>query len=322
MRPPEFWETGGWPAKALAPLSLLYQAGAGLRAWAASPYQPSSPVICVGNLTVGGAGKTPLVQALARSLKSRGRAPQIQTRGYGGKWKGPLKVDPNVHSFHQVGDETLLHAAVAPTWMAKNRADGVSKACQDGAEVVIMDDGHQNPSVRKSLSILAVDGPSGFGNGYVVPAGPLREPVATGLKRAHAAVIIGPDAHGLRTALPGPLPVLTARLMPDAATRGLAGQRVVAFAGIGRPMKFFESLAALGARVLAVHPFEDHYAFGPADIQSILDEAFQLKAIPVTTEKDAVRLTPDQRQQVNVARVRLDWDNPSQLDDLLGPVTG
>ena len=322
MRPPEFWDHRGWQAKALSPLSLLYRAGASVRAWTASPYQPSSPVICVGNLTVGGAGKTPLVQAITRALRSRNLEPHIQTRGYGGAWKGPLLVDPAVHGFRDVGDETLLHAAIAPTWMAKNRADGVSKACLDGAQVVVMDDGHQNPTVKKSLSVLAIDGTHGFGNGYVFPAGPLREPVKEGLGRAHAAVIIGPEGGKLQSQLSDHMPVLTAHLEPDATTRGLAGQRVVAFAGIGRPMKFFESLARLGAKVIAVHPFDDHYAFGEADIQPILDEAFQLNALPVTTEKDAVRLSPDQRQQVNVARVRLKWDKPKMLDDLLGPITG
>jgi tetraacyldisaccharide 4'-kinase len=181
----------------------------------------------------------------------------------------------------------------------------------------VLDDAHQHPGLAKDLSLVVVDGHAAFGNGRIVPAGPLRETVADGMARADALVIMGEDVRGLEGRFAGRLPVLKARFVPGPELARLRGQRVVAFAGIGEPRKFFATLRELGAQVVATHPFDDHFAFGEADIQPILDEAYAVGALPVTTAKDAVRLPPDQRQQVNVLSVEVAWDDPPALDALL-----
>ena len=185
--------------------------------------------------------------------------------------------------------------------------------------MLVLDDGHQHPGIAKDLALVAIDGRTAFGNGRLFPAGPLRETVADGMARAQAAIVVGDDARGVASRL-GDLPILHARLMPGPEAAGLRGQRVVAFAGIGDPRKFFDTLRDIGAKVVAIHPFDDHYGFQEADVQPILDEAFAIDAIPVTTAKDAVRLAPDQRQQVNVLSVDVEWRDEAALDRLLDGV--
>lgn len=316
MRAPEFWSHRGAVSRLLLPLGRVWAWATAWRIGRAVPYRASVPVICVGNLTVGGAGKTPVCLALARKLTALGLRPHVLTRGYGGEEKGPHAVDPDRDDAERVGDEALLLARLAPVWVARDRAAGARAAAASGAGIIVMDDGHQNPTLAKDLSLVVVDGETGFGNGRVIPAGPLREPVAAGLARADALVVMGEDRGKVET-WAGGLPVLRARLVPGPEVLSLRGRRVVAFAGIGRPGKFFQSLREAGAEVVAVHPFADHYPYAEADIQPILDEAFALDAIPVTTAKDAVRLPPDQRQQVTVLTARVQWANEDALDGLL-----
>ncbi|MDX2142224.1 MAG: tetraacyldisaccharide 4'-kinase [Rhodospirillaceae bacterium] len=317
MHPPDFWFDDSWPARALEPFGRIYGAVTTARASRADAPRAGIPVISVGGLTVGGAGKTPVTMSVVRHLLARGRKAGVVLRGYGGRLRGPVRVDPAIHTADDVGDEALLHAAHGPTWVAKNRFRGVRAAQDAGLDVAVLDDGHQTPGLHKDLKIVVINGRNPFGNGRVFPAGPLRENPADGLARADAVVMMGEDATRLVPRLPGQLPVLRAHLSPDAATVALRGRRVVAFAGIGDPEQFFDMLRALGAQVLARHPFEDHQAFGPTDIGPVLDEAFSIGAIPVTTAKDAVRLLPDQRQQVNVAGIEVKWDYERALDDLL-----
>lgn len=322
MQAPDFWTKDGPLPRLLEPLSALYSA-AGWWRMRQAPAQPPVPVICVGNVVAGGAGKTPVaLDLLARLRTTHGKAAHALLRGYGGSEKGPLQVLTAQHTFEQVGDEALLLAQAAPTWVARDRLAGVQAAAQAGAEVVIMDDGFQNPAILPRLSLVVIDGPSGLGNGRVMPSGPLREPLARALarleQRGGAVVILGDDHTHIARKIPAAIPVLHADVQPDPqAVARLAGQRVVAFAGIGRPAKFFTSLRALGAKVVASHPFADHYPYAPADIQPILDEAFSLKAIPVTTAKDAVRLGLDQRQQVDVLPVSVQWRDLSALEAVL-----
>ena len=320
MRAPDFWRTDNGIARLLEPFGLIYGAVTARRVAKARPVRATVPVICVGNLTVGGSGKTPVAAAIAAHLSAQGRNPAILMRGYGGSINGPVQVSSHSHSVDDVGDEALLHARMIPTWVARRRALAAPLAVAAGADVLIMDDGHQHTSLAKDLSLVVVSGATAFGNGRIVPAGPLRESVNAGLARADAVVLMGEDAHGLAALLADRLPVVRAQLVLGPEWRSLRGQKVVGFAGIGNPEMFYDALRAVGARVMAFHPFGDHYGYAAADIQPMLDEAFSIGAIPVTTAKDAVRLDPDQRQQVNVLTVTADWEDVRALDTVLGKV--
>lgn len=316
MQAPEFWQSGGPLARLLEPFGLLYGAATAWRLRHGRPWRAPVPVVCVGNVVAGGVGKTPVV------LDLLGRLPGAHglLRGYGGSEAGPLRVEPGRHDHERVGDEALLLAARAPTWVARDRAAGARAAVAAGAASIVMDDGFQNPGLAKDLSLVVVDGVAGFGNRRLIPAGPLREHLAAAFARADAVVLMGPDEAGVVRRLErlgfAHLPVLRAAIVPGPEAARLAGRKVVAFAGIGRPGKFFASLRGLGAQVVATHPFADHYPYAPADIQPILDEAFQLGATPVTTAKDAVRLPLDQRQQVDVLGVSVAWEDEAALTSL------
>ncbi len=293
----------------LSPAAALYTAAGTLRRSMVTPQRAAVPVICVGNLVAGGAGKTPTCLALADLLRRSGTRPAFLSRGHGGRLRGPIQVDPARHTARDVGDEPLLLAAAAPTWVARDRRAGANRAAELGATIIVMDDGYQNPTITKDYSLLVIDGPAGFGNGHVHPAGPLREPMVSGLARADAVVIIGPDEHDLRGKLPGGLPIFSAHLAPRADSTISRHQRVLAFAGIGRPQKFFESLAVLGCTLVGRQAFPDHHNFTPDEIMRLCDQAAAQQAVPVTTEKDAVRLPPEARAMVQVLPVTLVWDN-------------
>jgi tetraacyldisaccharide 4'-kinase len=320
MRAPAFWQRDGvWP-RLLAPAGWALAEAGRWRRHLAHPVKLPIPVLCVGNLTAGGAGKTPVALALAAELGARGRRVHCLTRGYGGREAGPIVVDPALHDAGAVGDEALLLAAVAPTVVARDRVAGARLALACGAELVVMDDGFQNSGLAKDLSLLVVDGAVGFGNGRLLPAGPLREPIDGGLARAHAVVLIGPDRAGVAQRLGGALPVLGARLAPDPAWDALRGRRVVAFAGIGRPEKFFDALRDHGIAVAAAIGFADHHRFDAGDIARLDATAASADAGLVTTAKDAVRLPPDVRTRVTVLTVTLAWDDPAAVRRLLAPV--
>ncbi len=317
MRAPDFWQNDNGIARLLEPAGLIYGAITARRMARAKPYKASQPVICVGNLTAGGSGKTPLAASIASRLSDQGRSPAILIRGYGGSMAGPVRVSGNTHTVEEVGDEALLHARYVPTWVARQRSAAAPLAIAAGADVLVMDDGHQHPSLAKDLSLVVVNGYTGFGNGRIIPAGPLRESIVGGLARADAVVVMGEDQHNLAPRLAQTKPVLKANLVYGPEWQSLRGQRVVAFAGIGGPDRFLNSLEAVGARVVAFHPFGDHYGYAAADIQPMLDEAYEVGALAVTTDKDAVRLDPDQRQQVNVLTIKAMWEDESALDQLL-----
>jgi len=314
MRAPDFWQRRGLAATLLAPLGVLYGASVAFKARHAIPYDPALPVICVGNLTAGGSGKTPIALALAEILRARGHRPYFLTRGYGGSTSGPALASRG-HDAAVMGDEALLLARTAPTIVARDRAAGARLAKEKGASVLVMDDGHQNFSLHKTLSLVVVDAQSGFGNGFQIPAGPLREPVAQGLARADAVVLVGsersedglPDLRGFRG------PVLRAHLKADGAA--FAGKNVFAFAGIGRPEKFVASLQDSGALVTGSCFFADHHGYGE-------EELVQLRAVAgdaalVTTEKDFVRLTTAQREGIRVLKIAAVFDDGAAMERLL-----
>ena len=324
MRPPEFWhnppERPGWQARVLAPVASIYARATAKRV-ASHGYQASCPVISVGNLNVGGTGKTPVVIALIERL---GTGVHVVSRGYGGSLDGPVQVDERQHVAAEVGDEPLLLSAFCPTWVARDRASGVKSAEAAGARVIILDDGHQTPGLERALSLVVVDAETGFGNGRVMPSGPLREPVETGLARADLIVLIGAEASQERframwgTALQSQ--VVPARL--DVLETGMdwVGLRVMAFAGIGRPEKFFATLRGLGAEVLRTEALDDHQALSETLMKRLEVEATALSAQLVTTEKDAVRLTGAFRQKVLTLPVRLVFEDLSDLDRALADV--
>jgi tetraacyldisaccharide 4'-kinase len=263
-------------------------------------------VFCVGNASVGGAGKTIVVLDLLGRLPGR---PFALTRGYRGRLKGPVLVDAGRQGAADVGDEALLLAAAAPTIVARDRAAGARLALAEGATAIVMDDGLQNPTLKKTCSFLVIDGGYGFGNGFLLPAGPLREPVAAAAARVQAAVLIGEDTANAAAALPAGLPILRARLTPACAI-SLANQRVVAFAGIGRPEKFFASVTQLGATITAQIPYPDHHVYTESDANSLLTTAARHNAKLVTTTKDHVKLPPTLRAATIPVTVTLTWSPP------------
>lgn len=292
----------------LSPLSAITAAVTAHRI-ARPGWHAPVPVICCGNVTVGGAGKTTLALDLGQRLIAQGRAVHFLLRGYGGRQRGPHRVVPG-DTAGDVGDEALLLAAVAPTWIGGDRAKSARAAVAAGAQVLVMDDGLQNPTLQKDLSLLVVDGASGFGNGRVLPAGPLREPIVAATSRCQAAVLIGSDVT-----LPPSLPVLRASLVPGPEIADLAGQRVVAFAGIAMPEKFFGMLRGAGVALVSEVPFPDHHPYTDEDMRKLMRAAGN--AILVTTPKDAVRVPPSVRPAIQVIGVSLAWEQPSTLEELL-----
>lgn len=314
---PSFWRHGGnavFPIL-LSPFSAVAGCVTALR-MRRPGWRAPAPVVCVGNATLGGAGKTTVALDIVRRLLAQGHAPHVLLRGYGGRERGPVRVRPDDDPA-QVGDEALLHAALAPAWVGADRRRSAEAAVAAGAGVLVMDDGLQNPGLAKDLSLLVIDGATGFGNGHVFPAGPLREPVVAAAARCQAAVLIGPDTTGALACLPAELPVLRASMVPGPQAAALSGRRVLAFTGIAMPDKFFATLAAVGAEIVRHRAFPDHHLFTPQERDALLVEAERLDALPVTTAKDAVRLPGPVRARVTVLEVALVWQEPERLEALL-----
>ena len=326
MQAPKFWyRSRSWQAVLLSPLGVLYAWATARRQKNARPTRVDIPVICIGNLNVGGTGKTPTTIALAQMLTSRGIAVHIVSRGYGGSLQAVTQVDPRTHTADETGDEPLLMAAFAPTWVANERVAGARAAQDAGADVILLDDGFQDPSLVKDLSIIVVDAKRGFGNGHCLPAGPLREPVHVGLKRADAVISIGePQAQAQfreRSAdQVGRIAHLTASLKPIEMGMPWAEGRYLAFAGIGDPEKFFATLRGLGAPLVRTVALDDHQKLARPMIQRLMKEAQSMNAQLVTTEKDAARLPADLRSGILSLPVRLEFDDANALETLLEPV--
>ncbi len=294
LRAPDFWwRKPGALAALLYPAGAIYGAAAAFRL-AKTGYRAKIPVICIGNPTLGGAGKTPTAIAAGTFLKSIGRKPFFLTRGYGGNLAGPALADPAKHGAQEIGDEAPLLAAAAPTVIAQDRAAGAQFAEANGADIVVMDDGFQNPSLAKDFSLLVVDGARGLGNGLSFPAGPLRAPLDPQLRRAHAVLVIGEGNAGDKAAAVCArtgLPVLRGRLAPEpASATKISGKKVLAYAGIGSPEKFFHSLEAAGAIVAAWKSFGDHHRYSAKDAADLLEQSNKNGLTLVTTEKDLARM--------------------------------
>lgn len=325
MRPPEFWRAdasgrdAGHALRALlTPLSWCYAWAAAERERRIAPKHAPVPVLCVGNLTVGGAGKTPLSRTLRHRL---GPHAHTLSRGYGGRIAGPLRVTEDMEA-REVGDEPLLHARDGPAWIAADRVAGARAAAAAGAHAIVMDDGFQNPTLHKDLSLLAVDAGYGIGNGQVFPAGPMREPLRRGLARADAVVLMhngAPEADAARPAWLADFekPVLHARIEPA----GIAPDaELVAFAGLARPEKFFDTLAAMGVKLADAVPFADHHLYTDEEMVELAQLAADRGAQLITTEKDVVRLSRPWRERVAVLPVKARFSDAPALDALLAPI--
>jgi tetraacyldisaccharide 4'-kinase len=309
MREPGFWwREPGVKSDFLAPLAAIY----GFVTWRRMLKRGGRaglPVICVGNFTLGGSGKTPTVMMLARMLTEAGERPFCLTRGYGGSTAGPRRVDAQTDHASLVGDEALLLARVAPTIVARNRRAGAALAKEQGASVVIMDDGLQNASIIKDFSLTVVDGRRGIGNGKIFPAGPLRAPLRTQLKRSDALLVVGEGDAGVAVAARAEarkVPVLHGRLAPDAGIGiALKGRKVLAFAGIGDPEKFFTTARAAGVNVVAHCAFPDHHRFSGEEAARLIMEAEHDGLALLTTEKDRARMIGDPLTETLAARVHV-----------------
>ncbi|MDP1738537.1 MAG: tetraacyldisaccharide 4'-kinase [Caulobacter sp.] len=307
----------------LRPLSWLWAAVTARRIARTVPVDAGLPVICVGNLTVGGTGKTPVVRELLRLLTARDRAAHGLSRGYGGRLEGPLRVDPAVHTAADVGDEPLMLARDYPVWISADRPAGARAARAGGAQVLVMDDGHQNPSLKKALSLVVVDGETRnnewpFGDGAVFPAGPMREPIRAGLARTDAVILLLPadmaEPDPDLVALFGKTPVLVARFEPAAAPP--SGPQI-GFAGIGKPWKVERALEAAGCDLKDFVRFPDHHAYTAADLALLEDLASRHGAGLVTTEKDWVRLPPAWRAKATAWPVRARFEDEASLLKIL-----
>jgi tetraacyldisaccharide 4'-kinase len=284
------------------------------------------PVLCVGNYHMGGAGKTPTVLALAKILRELGERPVVLSRGYGGKLRGPVMVDPARHNATDVGDEPLMMASHLPVVVARERIDGVALARSQRASVILMDDGFQNPAIAKDGSLIVIDGIRGIGNGKVFPAGPLRAPLPPQLARTDALVVVGggtaSDAIAAEIKTRGG-PVFAAHLRPEAPSLArLAGKRVLAFAGIGDPQRFFRTLRSHGIEVVQQRGFADHHPFSPGEIEALLADARRDVLTLVTTEKDLARLKsgaalPDWAQDIVPFLVVLEFEDLSRMRKFL-----
>lgn len=325
MKAPAFWfnppdKPGLWP-RVLHPLSILWRVLSDRRQRKGKHERVGVPVVCIGNINVGGTGKTPTVIKLQSIFNELGVTAHIISKGYGGSEEGPLRVDEALHTASDVGDEPLLLAAFGPCWIAKDRAAGAKAAIEAGAEVLILDDGMQNPDLAKDFTIMVVDAGVGFGNERLLPAGPLRQSVSDGLLVADMVLSIGPqDAQRSFVKSQGDLggvPHLKGTLEPLETGMLWHDLRAFAFAGIGRPKKFFDTLRATGANVVETRSFGDHETLSTTLLRRMEMEATSAGAQMVTTEKDAVRLPKDWRHKVITLPVRLQLDDEDRLKEAM-----
>ena len=322
MREPGFWHRpSSFVSLLLLPLGALYGAVAARRLQREG-FDAGIPVLCVGNYHVGGAGKTPMVLALTSMLRDLGETPVVLSRGYGGRLHGPVRVDPDRHAAADIGDEPLMMARTVPVVVARDRISGVALARSQGASVILMDDGFQNPAIAKDASLIVIDGDRGLGNGLVFPAGPLRAPLPPQLARTDALIVVGDGtaAASVATAIAAQgKPVLLAHLRADdASVASLRGKRVLAFAGIGDPLRFFRTLRASGIEIVRERAFADHHLYAQAEIEALIAEAKPDALTLVTTEKDLARLRSGGRlasyaQEIVPFAVTLEFDDAAKL---------
>ena len=323
--PPFWWRKNAWQAWLLAPIGIAYGKAAQKRMEQAPTAEVPVPVICVGNFIVGGAGKTPTVQMLSRFARSKGLRPGVLTRGHGGAVTTPTVVNREKHNSHDVGDEALLHARHAVTVVSADRARGAEMLMEKGCDVILMDDGFQNPVLKKDFNLVVVDAKRGLGNGFPVPAGPVRVPFRDQVKHADAVLVIGEGNGGdqvIRRCARSGKPVFLANILPTGINK-LSDPQYFAYAGIGDPEKFFETLENGGVQIAGRESFGDHHVFTDLECEDLMEKAEKLEATLITTAKDAVRLAKRGKAQEKlldaseVLHITLDADDPNMLQRIL-----
>jgi len=324
VKAPRFWQSdhGSVWQTVLWPAALLYRFGGLIRRATTKPAVVKARILCVGNVTLGGAGKTPVVLALAKTAGEMGIRVGVVSRGYGGRLAGPILVDPRHHTADEVGDEPLLLAAQAPTWISRDRVQGALAAQRDGSELILLDDGFQNPSLHKNYALLVFDGGYGIGNGSVFPAGPLREPVDSALRRADMCLLVGQDRRKLKDTVLKNADVQTARLLPESLTGFESGSRYVAFAGIGIPDKFFQTLRDAKLDLADTIAYPDHYQYTDQDLNDLIMKAKKHQASLLTTRKDFVRVPVGFAEHVQVLDVALKCDTDATLERIVRKAMG
>ncbi|PPR64298.1 MAG: Tetraacyldisaccharide 4'-kinase [Alphaproteobacteria bacterium MarineAlpha3_Bin7] len=323
MKQPNFWyfDEPNLLAKLLYPVSIIFFLLGRISQLFVKPWKAPIPVICIGNLVVGGSGKTPTAIALAAVLKSKGWKPHFLTRGYGGTTTEPLLVNIENHSSDIVGDEALLLAEISPTWVSSNRTKSAKLAIENGANILILDDGFQNASIQKDLSILVIDGEVGFGNKYLLPAGPLRENIAKGLKRSNAALILGNDTKMITDHIlkhkGKEFPMLGGSIEPAGIKPQFFEKKFVAFSGIGRPKKFFDTLDKIGLDIIRTFSFDDHHPYSRDELINLSTYAERHGAELITTSKDRRRINANIKLAINELPIYIKWRKTSELDKFL-----
>ena len=316
MKAPQFWyEPNTWKAKFLYPLGYFYNLLTLLRGKLAKPQSYSCLTICIGNLNVGGTGKTPTTIALAQHFLKKGLQVHVVSRGYKGKFQGTFLVDPQKHKSDEVGDEPLLMSEFTSVWVSNKRKNGIAAAENAGAQIVLLDDGFQDPSFHKDFSLIVVDGEKGFGNKKCMPAGPLRENIVQGFKRADALVIVGQRIYKFDT-FPTHLKIIHSTLKPIETGMNWKEGKYLAFAGIADPSKFFKTLRSLGANLIDCVALGDHQKLDGQVLKRLERKANSAHAQLVTTEKDAVRLSNTFRKKVLSLPVRIEFDDKNELENL------
>ncbi len=307
IKTPHFWTELSWQSVILFPVSYIWRFGHYAQQKILNTKETEIPVICVGNLTVGGSGKTPVVITLCRFLSGIGKSTSILTRGFGGKEKGPIFVSTNLHQSLDVGDEPLMMAHSLDVCVSRNRPLGANHILDKKKyDCIVMDDGLQNPTLKKDLNIAVFDGKFGIGNGFLLPAGPMRQKLEVGIQNIDLVIFNGKDETGLGQKIPPHIPIFTGELQPDEEiVEKMKNRRVYGFAGIGNPSRFFKTLNNIGADLVGEAHFADHHPYTDADLTQLYEEAMQSGAELVTTQKDWMRLPTDWRDRVLTVPVRI-----------------
>ena len=319
MITPNFWhKKESLLSKSLFPISQIWKICAYLKYKFSHSRTMQIPVIKVGNVVAGGAGKTPTAISIAKRLINLKMNVNLISKGYKGSIRTTTRVDNLLHKFNEVGDEALLLSKTAPTWIGKDRISSIKAALNEGAEIVILDDGLQDHGIKGDLNILVFNGSQGIGNGHIMPAGPLREPLSWALKNTHLAIIIEKDKNGIKEILPNNLPILEAKILIDSSVqKKLHNKSVLAFCGIGYPQKFYDFLKQMGCHISSWKPFPDHYIYSEKNIQNLINESINLDALLVTTQKDYIKIAKKYQNKIFSFPIDMKFSDYATLDSML-----
>ena len=321
LKAPKFWylKKDTYLSNSLYPFSLLFRLGTKLRIILSQKKNAELPIICIGNIVVGGAGKTPVSLKIGKMLRQAGYSPHFVSKGYSGIEKNNTLVQ-KWHSPKSVGDESILLSEVAPTWIGFDRNKSFNLAKEKGADCIIMDDGFQNPTIQKDFSIIVINEEQEFGNKRVMPSGPLRESITRGLSRTNLIIVIGTISKEIKTKIPIHIPVINASFAISDENKIFKGQKITAFAGIAYPEKFFTSLAEQGARIVKEVIYPDHHIYHENDLLNLAEIANKTQSILVSTQKDFVRIPKSYRSLVNTLEGEIVFDNEELLLEILSNV--